>query len=415
MFCANCGTKQNEGEKFCPNCGTKFEKPLKVEATRVEEVSKSETSEPENIVPKKNDVTVKIETQTTEEKTVLENEESESIIETGSSNDKEVKVEINKSTITIEPKNNTIVESLNTKEQVSEHNTNVVEKFLPQEEVKTKQIISKKNKEDYLAQEENAKETNTTTETNKLKNKHQIQESDNFYKNNINDNNSTYSTNVTSNTIKREPIINEKDKESILKWAIRYELGLGVPVDTDKAEELYAKVSNGNIVLNSLFPNDKSKRSGIISDAYSVETTVLYDSMKVNAEFYKAKRIEEDRQKLIIRQKEEAERKKIEEIKRLKKEAFKHKSIGFLEFSYIVKCISPDLESLIKGYNTKAEKYGYDKIIVDKDLKLIKGQYKDKSYTGEGFVKGCSSFWRNCVLAVDFEDIIKECEKVQDM
>ena len=26
MFCANCGTKQNEGEKFCPNCGTKFEK-----------------------------------------------------------------------------------------------------------------------------------------------------------------------------------------------------------------------------------------------------------------------------------------------------------------------------------------------------------------------------------------------------
>lgn len=25
MFCANCGTKQNEGEKFCPNCGTRFE------------------------------------------------------------------------------------------------------------------------------------------------------------------------------------------------------------------------------------------------------------------------------------------------------------------------------------------------------------------------------------------------------
>lgn len=25
MFCANCGTKQNEGEKFCPNCGMKFE------------------------------------------------------------------------------------------------------------------------------------------------------------------------------------------------------------------------------------------------------------------------------------------------------------------------------------------------------------------------------------------------------
>ena len=28
MFCANCGTKQNEGEKFCPNCGSKFKKNL---------------------------------------------------------------------------------------------------------------------------------------------------------------------------------------------------------------------------------------------------------------------------------------------------------------------------------------------------------------------------------------------------
>lgn len=25
MYCANCGTKQNESEKFCPNCGTRFE------------------------------------------------------------------------------------------------------------------------------------------------------------------------------------------------------------------------------------------------------------------------------------------------------------------------------------------------------------------------------------------------------
>lgn len=25
MFCAKCGTKQGEGEKFCPTCGTKFE------------------------------------------------------------------------------------------------------------------------------------------------------------------------------------------------------------------------------------------------------------------------------------------------------------------------------------------------------------------------------------------------------
>ena len=36
MFCANCGTKQGEGEKFCPNCGAKFEEttvvPQQIEA-----------------------------------------------------------------------------------------------------------------------------------------------------------------------------------------------------------------------------------------------------------------------------------------------------------------------------------------------------------------------------------------------
>ena len=71
MFCANCGTKQNEGEKFCPNCGTKFEEPLKVKESKVEEVSTSETSEPENIVPKKNDVTAKDKSQTTKEEKIV--------------------------------------------------------------------------------------------------------------------------------------------------------------------------------------------------------------------------------------------------------------------------------------------------------------------------------------------------------
>ena len=31
MFCENCGTKLNEGEKFCPNCGKKNEMPLRKE------------------------------------------------------------------------------------------------------------------------------------------------------------------------------------------------------------------------------------------------------------------------------------------------------------------------------------------------------------------------------------------------
>ena len=71
MFCANCGTKQNEGEKFCPNCGTKFEEPLKVEVSKVEEISKSKATKPKNIAPEKKDVTVKDRSQTTKEDKIV--------------------------------------------------------------------------------------------------------------------------------------------------------------------------------------------------------------------------------------------------------------------------------------------------------------------------------------------------------
>ena len=63
MFCANCGTKQNEGEKFCPNCGTRFEEPLVVKVTKVEEVSKPEAFKSESVVPKKIEATALNETE----------------------------------------------------------------------------------------------------------------------------------------------------------------------------------------------------------------------------------------------------------------------------------------------------------------------------------------------------------------
>ena len=71
MFCANCGTKQNEGEKFCPNCGTKFEEPLKVEVSKVEEISKSKALKPKNIAPEIKDVTGKDRSQTTKEDKIV--------------------------------------------------------------------------------------------------------------------------------------------------------------------------------------------------------------------------------------------------------------------------------------------------------------------------------------------------------
>ena len=71
MFCANCGIKQNEGEKFCPNCGTKFEELLKVEVSKVEEISKPKAPKPKNVALDKNDVTVKNRSQTTKEEKIV--------------------------------------------------------------------------------------------------------------------------------------------------------------------------------------------------------------------------------------------------------------------------------------------------------------------------------------------------------
>ena len=45
MFCANCGTKQNEGEKFCPNCGTRFEEPLITKEVIKQEVKAASVDE----------------------------------------------------------------------------------------------------------------------------------------------------------------------------------------------------------------------------------------------------------------------------------------------------------------------------------------------------------------------------------
>lgn len=59
MFCANCGTKQNEGEKFCPNCGTRFEEPLKIE-----EVIKIESFKTVNNAPEKSSTIVQSEKET---------------------------------------------------------------------------------------------------------------------------------------------------------------------------------------------------------------------------------------------------------------------------------------------------------------------------------------------------------------
>lgn len=395
MFCANCGTKQNEGEKFCPNCGTKFEEPLKVEVAKVEEVSKSEKSKPEDVVPVKKDDTVQIENQRTKE------EKSVSVI--------------NEPTTTLEAESLSLVESLHTKGQVPEHKTIIVGETISKEEAKIEQIILENNKEDNLAQKENVKEVNTEAETNNLESNSKMQEPDNFIKNNINDNNSTYSTDATSNTIHSISLINETDEKSILSLAVKCELGLGVPVDIAKAEELYAKIEKRDILLKSIVPIDNIRKTGIVSDAYKIETLEIYDSKIINAEYRKQRRIKNEQEWQQKKQKEKEEQKKFEVIMKFKSNPIMRKEKGVIEFAYIVKRISLDLESLINAYNSKAEKNGYDKIIIDKQMKLIKGIYKEKDCTGKGFVKGLSSFFKNINLGVDFETILEECEKIKDV
>lgn len=93
MFCANCGTKQNEGEKFCPNCGTRFEEPLKVKVTKVEEVSKPNASKPENVVPEKIEATALIETESSQKEKTNKECNKKSTVKIDTSNNKEASLE----------------------------------------------------------------------------------------------------------------------------------------------------------------------------------------------------------------------------------------------------------------------------------------------------------------------------------
>lgn len=155
MFCANCGTKQNEGEKFCPNCGTKFEEPLKVEVNKVEE------------------------TNIDDDKQELE----------CSDND--------------------------TKNTYNDECNNIV-----------------------LSQKEDNKELNEL-----------IREAD---KNNV---------------------------EAQMRLAVKYEFGLGVAVDVDKAQLLYSKIKE-NTELKSLIPSDINVRTGVVSDSYNIEIISLYHNTR---------------------------------------------------------------------------------------------------------------------------------------
>jgi len=330
MFCANCGTKQNEGEKFCPNCGTKFEEPLKAEVTKVEEVSKSEASKPENIVLEKIDDTVLIENQTTkEEKSVsVQNEGSESIIETHSTKDKGAKVEIIE-----QPKNRSIEE---------------------------KNIDDAKKELSELIREAE--------------------------KNNV---------------------------EAQMRLAVKYEFGLGVAVDVDKAQLLYSKIKE-NIAFKSLVSLDINTRTGVVSDVYKIEYELLYDS-----EQEEKMRYEERKQQEEIRK--QKEKKRIQQKEKLKdiKNKFSNDEYKVVSFSVMIDATSNQTKELIEKineYNNIIKDYNYDNIIFDKLKSLVTGRFEKKYMWSK---RGLFSFWgidekqRESGFGYKFVHIYEFCLKLE--
>ena len=359
MFCANCGTKQNEGEKFCPNCGTKFEEPLKAEVTKVEEVSKSEASKPENIVLEKIDDTVLIENQTTkEEKSVsVQNEGSESIIETHSTKDKGAKVEIIE-----QPKNRS---------------------------------IEKTNKED---------------------DKQEFECSDNEIKNTYNDECNNIVLPQIEDNKELSELIREAEKNNVeaqMRLAVKYEFGLGVAVDVDKAQLLYSKIKE-NIAFKSLVSLDINTRTGVVSDVYKIEYELLYDS-----EQEEKMRYEERKQQEEIRK--QKEKKRIQQKEKLKdiKNKFSNDEYKVVSFSVMIDATSNQTKELIEKineYNNIIKDYNYDNIIFDKLKSLVTGRFEKKYMWSK---RGLFSFWgidenqRESGFGYKFVHIYEFCLKLE--
>lgn len=208
MFCANCGTKQNEGEKFCPNCGTKFEEPLKVEMNRVEEISKPEASKPKESVPEKNNKTIQSKKDTLE------------------------------ATMTVD------------KVETSETSIDVDVVLSSTEDI-TAKIATKNNDTILKANKKNDKSENTSP----------LQNNDD----------------KELNKLRREA--EKGDKEAQMGLAIKYEFGLGVAIDMDMAKKYYSMIGCNRSQPQSFLINiDNNKQSGIISDKYQIESTVVFDS-----------------------------------------------------------------------------------------------------------------------------------------
>lgn len=354
MFCANCGTKQNDGEKFCPNCGTKFEESL---------VTKEVVKQEEKVASVNED---KLQNEIDETKSDV----IASVIENISNSKQSVKVE--------ETKKNDVETVVQVKAKTKEQKTDFVE--LTEQKVNITSIVNE------------VKDT-----TNPI--------ADNISSNSININDDLSESIVTTQGVTKQSdyvIEDDGSKEALIRLAIKYEFGLGINVDMAMANKYYSKAGiEENDYEAMIIDIDSKTISGITSDKYEVNSTLIFDK----EEYFK-----------------EIETKKIQELKR-EKEKLKSESYcrindkqNIIEFKYVVKRIPSDLLNLIDSYNQRVTKYGLNPIVVNEAKLLIEGKYQElKDMSNLSFYNACSYGWYQDEIKERFKEILQNCNSIRDI
>lgn len=217
--------------------------------------------------------------------------------------------------------------------------------------------------------------------------------------------------------------------EDTLRLAIRYELGLGVPVNIVKAEQLFAQIENKTNLLRNLYPQKSiEERTGIISDSITIEYKTYFDSEKereLDCIKKKKEREEAERKRQLRWEKEkELRRKEIEERRKIEEEEYKkreeqeqkkreieerrkreeselkelisemysyNKSQNRLSFKLYIRARKEkliELNKIINAYNNAIKGSEYDKVIFDKEKGLVEGCFT-RIYTDKniGFIQ----------------------------
>ena len=388
MFCANCGTKQNEGEKFCPNCGTRFEEPLitkevikqEVKAVSVDENKPKNDNVHKNIkneIAKKNTNKVASQKENNEAKT----DAIASIIETISKAKQSVKVE--------EVKKDDVETVTQVKAKAKEQKINTTK--VKKENIDDAPIVNEVKKEEPSVCVD-TKHSNIVEDKNKL---------------NVIDKQTDKSDIELNEEEQLACIMNSDNSETQLQWAIRYELGLGVSENKEIADMLYDKVGCKYNISKSLVTIDRAKQSGVISCIYDVHTSLIYDSapdMKKQRKLNEEKRKKEAEEAKRLKEKmiaetekqrklnEEKRKKEAEEAKKLKEKmiaemyTIRIDSSETIKFKFYIQQYNKyELKKTIDDYNNVAKIYGYDVIVFDENKSLIQGQFKEK-YIDKGFL-----------------------------